>query len=138
MKFEYDADGKAVSQILLEVDDFIVTALPSHEKQVEEELRRRFTFGKWEKGAAEYGGRRVRTFHDKVLIDQGKYIREQVRPVPLEKNRKQDRNRPPERDRVPAPQVSHLQGELAGEGKPTRNGRAGIDNGLETLRGDHR
>ncbi|CAE7211849.1 unnamed protein product, partial [Symbiodinium sp. KB8] len=92
MKFEYDADGKAVSQILLEVDDFIVTALPSHEKQVEEELRRRFTFGKWEKGAAEYGGRRVRTFHDKVLIDQGKYIREQVRPVPLEKNRKQDRN----------------------------------------------
>ncbi|CAE7298113.1 unnamed protein product, partial [Symbiodinium microadriaticum] len=93
MKFEYEADGKArnVSQILLEVDDFIVTVLPSHEKQVEEELRQRFTFGKWEKGAAEYAGRRVRTFHDKVLIDQGKYIREQVRPVPLEKHRKQDR-----------------------------------------------
>ena len=93
MKFEEDNDGKLqnVSQILLEVDGFIVTALPSHEKQVEDKLRGRFVFGKWDKGAAEYAGRRVRTFPDKVFIDQGKYIREQVRPVPLEKHRKQDR-----------------------------------------------
>ena len=93
MKFEADSDGKLqnVSQILLEVDDFIVTALPSYQKDIERGLRKRFTFGKWECGTAEYAGRRVQTFSDRVLIDQGKYIREQVRPVLLEKHRKQDK-----------------------------------------------
>ena len=91
MKFEKDPEGQLrnVSQVLLEVDDFIVTALPTHEKGVEKGLR--FTFGKWEHTTAEYAGRKVQTFSDRVLIDQGKYIREQVRPVLLEKHRKQDK-----------------------------------------------
>ncbi|CAE7233206.1 unnamed protein product [Symbiodinium natans] len=96
MKFEESSEGKKknVSQILLEVDDFIVTALPSHEAEVERRLRERFHFGKWERNEAEYAGRRVRVLHDRILVDQGKYIREQVRPVPLEKTRKQDKKSP--------------------------------------------
>ena len=82
-----------VSQILLEVDDFIVTAL------LTTTTRRRsnrtsgggLPLGKWETGAAEYAGRRARTYADRVLIDQAKYIREQVHPIPLEKHRKQDK-----------------------------------------------
>ena len=62
-----------------------------YEKEVEQNFRRRFTFGKWETGAAEYAGRRARTYADRVLIDQAKYIREQVHPIPLEKHRKQDK-----------------------------------------------
>ncbi|CAE6937198.1 unnamed protein product [Symbiodinium sp. CCMP2456] len=94
MKFEAckeTGETQNVSQILLEVDDFIVTARESHEKEIEAGLKSRFDFGKWQAGSAEYAGRRVRHLGDRVLVDQGKYIREQIRPIALEKSRKQDK-----------------------------------------------
>ena len=96
MKFEGSENGekKNIAQLLLEVDDFIVSALPSHEAWVKEKLCGRFHFGKWEKSSAEYAGRRVRCSTDRILIDQGKYIKEQIKPVLLEKGRKQDKNAP--------------------------------------------
>ncbi|CAK0893332.1 unnamed protein product, partial [Prorocentrum cordatum] len=51
-------------------------------------LTGRFRFGKWQVGEAEYAGRRIRQQSDgRILVDQEKYILEQVRPMRLDKER---------------------------------------------------
>ncbi|CAE7223309.1 unnamed protein product [Symbiodinium sp. KB8] len=86
MKFNEAGENEA--QILIEVDDFIVSAKPEVQQQVKDLLSARFEFGKWEEDAAEYAGRRVQCLPDRVLIDQHKYITEQIFPIPLAKHRK--------------------------------------------------
>ncbi|CAK0887597.1 unnamed protein product, partial [Prorocentrum cordatum] len=51
-------------------------------------LTSRFHFGKWQVGEAEYAGRRIRQQSDgRILVDQEKYILEQVRPMRLDQER---------------------------------------------------
>ena len=62
--------------------------------QVRRMFEARFTFGKWEDDEAEYAGRHIKVFHDKIHIDQQKYITEQIKPVLLDKGRKAEKEAP--------------------------------------------
>ncbi|CAE7309094.1 unnamed protein product, partial [Symbiodinium necroappetens] len=84
----FDKNGENEAQILIEVDDFIVSAKPEVQQQIKDLLSARFEFDKWEEDAAEYAGRKVQCLNDRVLIDQHKYITEQIFPIPLAKHRK--------------------------------------------------
>ena len=86
----YDQQGRNTAQILVEVDDLIVSADPAEKSRVKEELCGRFVFGKWDEHSAEYAGRRVISHEDHVSVDQEKYIIEQVHPIPLAKGRRKD------------------------------------------------
>ncbi|CAE6953093.1 GIP [Symbiodinium sp. CCMP2592] len=86
--------GKNEAQVLIEVDDFIITALPDIRAGLRKDFEGRFKFGKWEDDEAEYAGRMVRVLHDRVLIDQKKYIEEQVHPVLLNKGRRSEKDSP--------------------------------------------
>ena len=66
--------GQTISQILLQVDDFIVAAKKEILEQVRKALLKRFKFGKWEVGSAEYSGRNIRTDAGYILIDQEKHL----------------------------------------------------------------
>ena len=90
----FNEQGTNEAQILIEVDDFIISALPEMKKQIKELLHARFKFGKWEEDEAEYAGRRIRTSSDRILVDQEKYIKEQIFPVPISKSRKGDKSVP--------------------------------------------
>eukprot|EP00913_Durusdinium_trenchii_P018774 g17642.t1 len=81
-------DGHCVAQVLVEVDDFIVAAIPAHYEALRKSMTERFHFGKWEKGEAEYAGRHIRTTPDAIFVDQCKYIKEQIHPVQLPKGRR--------------------------------------------------
>eukprot|EP00435_Cladocopium_sp_Y103_P028637 s478_g7.t1 len=80
--------GQCIAQVLVEVDDFIVAAVPSYYPTLQKQLKDRFTFGKWDENQAEYAGRRVRCYDDHILVDQHKYIHEQVHPIALAKGRR--------------------------------------------------
>ena len=90
----YDKDGNNVSQVLVEVDDLIVTTAPAIQEHVKKRLQERFVFGKWEGDTAEYAGRRIRILEDRVLVDQEKYILEQLQPVARAKGRRSERSSP--------------------------------------------
>ena len=81
-------NGQVLAQIMVEVDDFIVAAVPSHFEELKKSLTTRFHFGKWEDNEAEYAGRAVKCLQDRILIDQEKYILEQIFPMTLAKSRK--------------------------------------------------
>ena len=70
------------SQVLIQVDDLILRDCKKASSP--------FKFGKWEFDEAEYSGRKVVVKPDRVLIDQGKYITEQVTAIPLLKERRRD------------------------------------------------
>ena len=80
--------GQVVAQIMVEVDDFIVAAISSYFEELKKSLTTRFHFGKWEDNDAEYAGRAVKCLPDRILIDQEKYILEQIFPLNLAKSRK--------------------------------------------------
>ena len=87
---KYDKGGRNIAQVLVEVDDLIVSADEDVKASVKKQLCDRFVFGKWEEDAAEYAGRRIVSHGDHISVDQSKYILEQVHPVPLAKGRRKD------------------------------------------------
>ncbi|OLQ04125.1 hypothetical protein AK812_SmicGene12846 [Symbiodinium microadriaticum] len=90
-KFEA-ASKKCIAQILVEVDDFIVSASSSEMPNLRGNLQSRFRFGKWEEGNAEYAGRYIEDNGDHLAVSQEKYIIEQVSAVPLVKERKRQQS----------------------------------------------
>ena len=88
----FNDKGQNESQVLIEVDDFIISAAPEKKQALRECFEKRFHFGKWEDSTAEYAGRLIQVFDDKILIDQQKYILEQIHPVPLSKGRRSEKN----------------------------------------------
>ena len=78
-----------VAQVLVEVDDLIVTTNPRLTEAIKEKFQARFRFGKWDVREAEYAGRKVVTGKDYTTISQEKYILEQVFPIPLARGRRQ-------------------------------------------------
>ena len=84
----FDSEGRSESQVLIEVDDFIIGARPEIRGKIKKIFQDRFDFGKWEEDCADYAGRRVQCLEDRVLLDQEKYITEQVTPIPLPKHRR--------------------------------------------------
>lgn len=84
--------GECVAQILVEVNDFIVAAQPSYYDELRSKLTTRFVFGKWEEDEAEYAGRRIQVLKDRILIDQSKYIIEQIHPIMLHKDCKKQKD----------------------------------------------
>lgn len=83
--------GEPLAQLLVEVDDFIIAAVPSYSSSLKNQLTTRFNFGKWEDREAEYAGRFIRTSSSRIEIDQSKYIMEQIFPVHLQKGRRSTR-----------------------------------------------
>ena len=79
---------KPMAHILVEVDDFIVSSRHDFYDVLKDKLMSRFTFGKWEENKAEYAGRFVDCKDDRILIDQAKYITEQIFPINLAKSRR--------------------------------------------------
>ena len=88
----FNDKGQNESQVLIEVDDFIISAAPEKKQALRECFEKRFHFGKWEDSTAEYAGRLIQVFDDKILIDRQKYILEQIHPVPLSKGRRSEKN----------------------------------------------
>lgn len=84
--------GELESQILIEVDDMIVSSNPAKHLEVKKLLTTRFKFGKWEDQEAEYAGRHIRCCDDRILLDQGKYITEQIHPVALARGRRSQKS----------------------------------------------
>ena len=76
------------AMILLEVDDFNIAAQPNYEEELLEKLRRRFGFGKWLRGEADFNGRRVRITDADVFMHQEKYVLEKLKAIELSKNRR--------------------------------------------------
>ena len=90
----FDEQGKNEAQVLIEVDDFIVSTAPHVREKVKADFQARFKFGKWDNDEAEYAGRMVRVLPDRILIDQKKYIEEQIHPVLLAKGRRSEKDSP--------------------------------------------
>ncbi|CAE7403523.1 unnamed protein product, partial [Symbiodinium necroappetens] len=80
----FDRHGTNEAQVLIEVDDFIVTALPELQSKLKEAFQARFTFGKWEENEAEYAGRMIKVRPGFIHVDQEKYLTEQVNWVAKE------------------------------------------------------
>ena len=88
----YDEAKQCIAQVMIEVDDFIIAAVPAHYNLLHKQLTERFTFGKWECDEAEYAGRHIRCTPDCIFIDQAKYIIEQLSPIKLAKGRRQQKD----------------------------------------------
>ena len=88
-KFE---DGVCTAMILVEVDDFIVAADENTYSGLKENMQKRFLFGKWDEGEAEYAGRHIKCTSEAIFVDQYKYIQEQIHPIVLAKGRRQHSN----------------------------------------------
>eukprot|EP00439_Symbiodinium_sp_Y106_P059202 s5068_g8.t1 len=86
--FRHNSSGVNEAQVLVEVDDFIVSTEPRIRDEIRQQFEARFHFGKWELDSADYAGRRVRVLQDKILVDQEKYILEQLQPISLAKGRR--------------------------------------------------
>ncbi|CAE7227094.1 unnamed protein product [Symbiodinium sp. CCMP2456] len=88
--FRHNAVGHNEAQVLVEVDDFIVSTDPTIRDEVRSAFEARFKFGKWDRDQADYAGRRVRVLDDRILVDQDqeKYILEQLQPIHLAKGRR--------------------------------------------------
>ena len=91
---KYNEQNENIAQVLIEVDDFIVSSAPKEEASVKKLLTERFKFGKWEPNTAEYAGRKIQVLPDRILIDQEKYILEQLEPIMLAKGRRADKQSP--------------------------------------------
>lgn len=88
---KYDKKGNLEAQILVEVDDFIVAAKKKNLDQLKIDLEKRFHFGKWEWDSAEYAGRNIKSCGDRILIDQQKYIVENLHPIHLARGRRSEK-----------------------------------------------
>ena len=88
----FNSAGVNETQVLIEVDDFIVSALPGEQAKVRDAFQKRFHFGKWEESAAKYAGRQVQVLEDRITLQQEKYILEQLHPVALAKGRRLEKD----------------------------------------------
>ena len=100
-KFE-PKSKRVLAHVLVEVDDFIVSALPGYHEKLKNQLTTRFHFGKWEDRKAEYAGRYVECQDDRILINQEKYILEQVFPISLPRQRRSQPGAPLEKEEFEA------------------------------------
>eukprot|EP00974_Lingulodinium_polyedra_P063806 6160969-Lingulodinium_polyedra.AAC.1 len=76
-----------LDMILIEVDDLVMSIAPSRSEEFKARANGRFKFGKWRVGESDFAGRRLRQREDRLLIDQEKYILENVFPMTLAKGR---------------------------------------------------
>ena len=88
---KFDTQQNNIAQVLVEVDDFIVSTNASVRDQIKA-FNKRFHFGKWVEGSAEYAGRRIDVMEDKIVVSQHKYIVEQILPVALAKGRRSEKH----------------------------------------------
>ena len=85
---KFDEARENCSQVMVEVDDFIITSLPGDAERLKKKFMSRWKFGKWVEGSADYAGRMVTVKADRLEISQEKYILEQVHPILLARDRK--------------------------------------------------
>ena len=78
-----DAQRRIVGQALIEVDDLNFGLKESYVPELRKALEKRFTFGKWEEGEADFAVRHVKVEPTKVVMHQEKYILEKIQPIPL-------------------------------------------------------
>ncbi len=83
--------GKLTAQVLIEVDDINIGATAEEELAIKEKLEKKFKFGKWESGEADFAGRHVKFLEDRVCMDQEKYILEKLIPYKLPRGRLSDK-----------------------------------------------
>eukprot|EP00959_Pyramimonas_sp_CCMP1952_P450591 9434433-Pyramimonas_sp.AAC.1 len=73
--------------MLLEVDDFLIgSSSPESRQWLRGVLEARFKFGKYrdlQASAVDFAGRRITVSQDRAVIDQEKYILEDVRALPM-------------------------------------------------------
>ena len=92
---KYDDQGSVECLILLEVDDFLIAARSDEvHDELQGKLQKRFHFGKWEKGEADFIGRRIKQLPNEIRMDQEKYIVEKIEAVPLSKGRRSMKEAP--------------------------------------------
>ncbi|CAK0814596.1 unnamed protein product, partial [Prorocentrum cordatum] len=79
------------AQVLVEVDDWAIAFREGGGDNYLKPFQARFTFGRMKKldaAGVEYIGRRLRLDGDRVLVDQEKYILEQLQKIPLARGRR--------------------------------------------------
>lgn len=91
----HDERGNLVGRLLLDVDDFLFGAIPSELSRVKTALMKSYEFGNWESFEGEFRGRRLRQLDDRILVDQEKYILENMKSVFLDRGRRADHSSPP-------------------------------------------
>ena len=73
------------------MDDFLIASSSYHlAEELESRLKARFKFGKYKhttREGADFVGRRIRVFGDRITVDQATYILEEVRPMKVAKGR---------------------------------------------------
>ena len=79
---------------LIDVDDPILSLTPSRAEAFRTAICKRFVFGKWKRGESDFAGRRLRQRPDRILVDQEKYILEELRPLVLERGRASQKDSP--------------------------------------------
>lgn len=77
--------SRLVSLMVIEVDDLIFSAEEGVRGEIADKLQSSFHFGKWEIGESEYAGKQ---YPDRIIVNQEKYILEQVRPMKLDKGQR--------------------------------------------------
>ena len=82
------APGRVEAMVLLEVDDMLWACLPRVRDHYRALASERFRFGKWVASEGDFAGRRVRRCSDRVVVDQEKYIIEELRPMALSRGRR--------------------------------------------------
>ena len=80
-------NNKLISQVLIDVDDLLLASEPGESKALKEKLSERFIFGKWESRAGDFIGRSLKQLSDRCLVNQEKYILENIHPVKLGRGR---------------------------------------------------
>lgn len=73
-----NAKGEIQAQVLIEVDGLLIAASPDYEAEPKRQLEKRFVFGKFESGSADFAGRSIVVQKDCILLHQEKYIVEKV------------------------------------------------------------
>ena len=92
---KYDKEGEVECLILLEVDDFLIAARSDEiHEDLQNKLQKRFHFGKWEKGEADFIGRRIKQLPNEIRLDQEKYIVEKIEAVQLTRGRRSMKEAP--------------------------------------------
>ncbi len=94
--------GRVIAMVLIEVDDINVGVIPGYQKELQELMTQRFSFGKWEHDEADFAGRHVRILPDRALLDQEKYILEKIVPIKVSRGRLSDKTSRLEEDEFTA------------------------------------
>lgn len=87
-------EGRIEAMVLVEVDDFNIAATEEYMPDLQEKLKARFKFGKWEHQEADFAGRSVKILSDRVIMHQHKYIVEKLAAVKLAVGRRADKTAP--------------------------------------------